>query len=64
MLSIPQLCVCSCSVYHSIVLNEMSIGFTKLGSKRCEICLAHNTAPGHNHDRSEMSDDCSGRDAL
>ena len=37
----------------------MNIGFMKLGGEQCEICLAHTTATGHNHDCSETCDDCS-----
>ena len=49
--------MCSYRVYRGIISDDMNIGLTKLGGKQYEICLAHNTATGHNHDCRETCDD-------
>ena len=51
--------MCTYSVFRGMLSDDMKIGFTKLGGEQCEICLAHNTATGHNHDCSKTCDDCS-----
>ena len=51
--------ICLRNIYHSLVSDDMNIGFNKLGDKRYEIYLVNDTTTEHNHDCNEKCDDCS-----